>query len=260
MNRPHISVIIPSALRTVPGSAQLWLERAIPSVAAQTLLPQEIIVGLDPGVAPPEGISALAAGPVPVRIAHGQQKGHQAACNAAAAKAESPLLAILEDDDTWAPNHLETLVAVMDEIGADFVSSSQLEVNPDGTSRGIVFDFPTASGWLMKRLVWMRLGGFDPRWTIHHDNEFLARLNAARLLRAHVIEETADLAARPRLALIARHAQIARVAGLRESTVRRTVHAASIMGGMGANPEKVLRSAKEYSACEILYGSLEATW
>lgn len=264
VTRPMISVIIPSALRTMPQVPGMWLWRAIRSVTAQTLRPHEIIVGLDPRVVLPDRVIDMGRS-IPVSYRNGSIPGHQAAMNAAAAVALSPLLAFLEDDDEWAENHLELLAQVMKNTRAAFVSTSQLEVDAEGKSLGRVFDYPTASGWLMTRLLWMQMKGFDTRFKIHHDNEFLGRLNARGEKRAHVIEDVEDSAdgviGRPHLRLIAKHAQIVRLTGLKEPTVRRTVNAGgSVLDTVGMNPVKRLRSGKEYAAIEILFGDVANSW
>lgn len=260
MSRPHISLIIPSALRTIPGTDTLWLTRAIQSTLAQTLPPQEILVGLDPGVHLPGSVMALSTPACPIRQANGDMPGHQAACNAAVKRAGSPLLAFLEDDDFWTANHLELLVQVMDRTGAQFVSTSQEEVNPDGSSRGTIFDYPTASGWLLTRLTWMtHLKGFDVRFRVHHDNDAIGRLNRLGIPRTHIIEGTADLPNRPQLQLIARHARVLRNEALQLPTVKRTIHEQSVMGELERNEEKVKRTLMEVHCLEILYG-MANTW
>ena len=261
LSSPHISLVIPSALRRMPPGADgdYWLTRTIHSALAQTLPPAEIIVGLDPGVHLPGEIMRLATPAVPIRQANGDQPGHQAACNAAAKRANGPLLAFLEDDDEWTPSHLKTLVRVMDETDAGFVSSSQAAVNGIGVSLNRPFDYPTASGWLMSRLTWHQMGGFDTRFRIHHDNAFLAQLNAQGIARAHVVEVGAGAQPRPELALIARHARIIS-SGLPELTVRRTFHGESIMGGVARDESRRQQSAKEYAAIEVLFGSVLNSW
>lgn len=255
MSSPHVSCIIPSALRSSPAGS-LWLERAIRSVQAQALPPREILVGLDPGEHLPGSIMALASEALPIRQANGEVKGHQSACNAAAARAGCPLLAFLEDDDEWLPHHLATLAHVLDTTSVLFVSTSQLEVDTDGNELK-PFDFPTASGWLLTRLLWKQQGGFDTRWQIAHDNEFLGRLNVAGVPRAHVVEAGAVIEQRPHLVLLAPHARIIRVDDMPRLSVRRTMHAASIMGAMTAGDKpKQVRYTKECAALEVLYGGV----
>lgn len=258
MDRLPISVIIPSALRAMPDSNKLWLERAIESVCAQAVLPQEIIAGLDPDACLPPLSSEW---PICLRTAKGAVRGHQAATNAAVACAYWPTLALLEDDDVWTPDHLPLLWRVMGETQSHFVSTSQEEVDLAGQSLGHeAFDYPTASGWLVSRLLWMKIGGFDARYRIHHDNAFLGKINRKlkdSYFRVHIVEKGADFRRRPRLHLIARNASVYR--GLDHLTVRRTIHPGSIMGGMGADPARQQRSAMEYAALEVLYGMAD-TW
>lgn len=250
---PAISVIVPSALKSAPDG-RLWLERAVASVQAQTILPCEIIVGLDPGAGPwPHQEGGLS----PIRITHGAVKGHQAACNAAARMATGRLLAFLEDDDVFRENHLEVMAAAMEESGADFVSASQ--VLADDTGEKGPFDFPTASSWLVSKLVWLQVGGFDARWRTHHDNEWLNRINAAGVRRLHLVEEDADLD-RPGpngqhwLRMLEQFTPIRKVPGLRRLTVERYLHADSVLAQAGSDRAKAQRSADEFAALRVLYG------
>src|SRR5579864_8077527 len=98
----RISVIIPSRLQVNPNHERqgLWLDRALASVRGQAVdkpVEIEVVVGLDPGVAPPRGFAN-------VRWAHGQKQLQAAAVNAAVAASTGDTLAFLEDDDWWMPS------------------------------------------------------------------------------------------------------------------------------------------------------------
>ena len=100
-------------------------------------------------------------------------------------------MAILEDDDQWASQFLERAIAALEKV--DFVSSTQLEVTSDEVVIRIN-DFPTPSGWVMKRKTWELVGGFDERFRWHLDNDWLGRLSEKRVSRAHLVEATAPIA------------------------------------------------------------------
>lgn len=88
-----VSVCIPH----LPVRVEL-LERAIASVCAQTVLPDEIIVAADVS-----------------------REGAAATRNHAIHMASSSWLAFLDDDDELLPNHLELLLTVAEETRADLV-------------------------------------------------------------------------------------------------------------------------------------------
>lgn len=95
-----VSVIIPAYNR-----ASL-LPRAIASVRAQTRPPAEIIV-VDDGSS---DNTADVAQRLEVRlIAHGENRGAAAARNTALRHSRHDWFALLDSDDEWLPNHLETL-------------------------------------------------------------------------------------------------------------------------------------------------------
>lgn len=256
-----VSVVIPSALRKAPDG-ELWLSRALRSVAAQTVRPCEVIVGLDPG----ECWINVSSGPdglLNTIVANGTVRGHQSATNAACSVAKGDFLAFLEDDDLYEVDHLATLLAAAKEHGADFVSASQLQVDPAGRllvnravmeSHAAAFHFPTASSWLIRNRLWQRIGGFDVRFRIHHDNAMLGELNRFKpeSRRVHIVPENTP--PHPWLDNVARHAKVVRWPGLTHYTVRRTVHEGSVLAGCRQDQAKAERSAKEYAALEILYG------
>lgn len=95
MTRPSVTVCIP----TIPGRETL-LGRAIASVEEQTCLPDEVIVMLD-------------------------KKGHGAAPtrNAAWRAASTDVVAFLDDDDEFLPQHLEACVDTLVEKQAGLVYS-----------------------------------------------------------------------------------------------------------------------------------------
>ncbi len=188
-----VSVIIPSRLDAIKVEEPdyLWLERAIESVRAQSAaatLQIEIIVGLDPGTAPPARLHDMAT-TLRFANAHADGEGRQAAAlNAAAAEARGDYIAMLEDDDEWQPRFLEHAFQAITEC--EFVSSNQLELAP-GSVAGHINDFPTPSGWFMRRSLWHEVGEMDTTYRYHLDNDWLGRLSDAGNRRVHLVERTA---------------------------------------------------------------------
>jgi glycosyltransferase involved in cell wall biosynthesis len=184
----RLSVVIPSRLqRSRAASGALLIERALASVERQTLrLDVEILVGLDHGVAPPEHLRErrLAWCNAP------RGSGQAGALNAALAQAQGDMLAVLEDDDWWGPRHLEFAIPRLDDFS--FVSTVSLIYDENGAYQGIK-DFPTPSGWIMRRSLWAEIGPFNEEYRYHLDSEWLARLNRTGHRRCHLVEATARL-------------------------------------------------------------------
>src|SRR5262249_34956041 len=137
----------------------------------------EVVVGLDPGVALPPRFAGLKA-------AHAAQPRQAAALNAAVAAASGEVLAFLEDDDYWEPRRLEYGLPQLERF--DLVTCNQREVDEDGSFVGIN-DYPTPSGWLLRKATWEAVGPFDESYTFV-DSEWLGRANARSLRRLHLIE------------------------------------------------------------------------
>ncbi len=107
MNLPTVSVCIP----TIPARAEL-LERALASVDAQTHKPQDVIIVEDT-----HGLGAA-----PTR-------------NCAWQNAETDVVAFLDDDDEFLPQHLEACLTAMVEKNAGLVYPwFELVGWPDATS------------------------------------------------------------------------------------------------------------------------------
>lgn len=141
-------------IATIPPRERM-LRRALASVVTQTLQPAAIIVEYD----------------------H-EHTGAAATKNRAAAKADTPWLAFLDDDDQFLPHHLETLrgAAALNQVFGGFpdvlysipeVPQSPTKRDPNGRY-GVPFDpeelrrrsyIQTTS--LIRRSVFERAGGFQ---------------------------------------------------------------------------------------------------
>jgi glycosyltransferase involved in cell wall biosynthesis len=177
-----VSIIIPSRLE---GS---HLGRAIGSVLSQAGIDRvdiQIIVGVDAG----QGV-AFKNGYPDVELAESRGHSQAAALNAAIEKARGEYLAFLEDDDVWERTFLCTALKWLDEVG--FVSSNQLEIDELGSVQQIN-DFPTPSGWILRRKTFDTVGSFDETYRWHIDNEWLGRLGEADITRVHLVESTAPI-------------------------------------------------------------------
>ena len=96
--------------------------------------------------------------------------GQAAAVNAAVERANGDLIAILEDDDYWRPDKAHAQIRRLNRH--DLITCDHAEVDVAGRRIGLT-QFPTPSGWLMRRSTWMAVGGFDERLRFHIDNDWL---------------------------------------------------------------------------------------
>lgn len=216
----------------------------------------QVLVGVDVGASPPAGLGA----DIGVQFAQSEGRSQALAINAAAKLIDGDVVALLEDDDQWEPQFLEIAIAALERF--DFVSSTQLEVLENGNVVRIN-DFPTPSGWVMKRKVWQSVGEFDKSFVWHLDNDWLGRLRQANATRVHLVEATAphDLASaqgvRPWLDLLVKHSsKVSQI--LRHASpwplVKRAVHERSGLWQINHNPAVFEQSKNEYIQLIKKYG------
>ncbi len=199
---PMVSVV----LRTRDRS--LLLGRALASIAGRTLPAWEVVVANDGG--PAEAVEAVVDAAIPpalrhrVRLLHAPvSAGRWVEACAAFAAGTAPLVALLDDDDTWEPEFLAAGVARLRQADAARLAGvvtrwSQVfeEIAPDGgVHRQSVMEtgprFDTIGfeellapanfqpqALLMRREAALRAGGWDPALRIAGDWEFHLRLLA----------------------------------------------------------------------------------
>lgn len=103
---PKVSVIIPSFNR--PN----LLPRALASVVAQTFKDFDVVIINDGGCWPDASISTYYGSRV--KTLHQLRGGPASARNKGLTATDSEFVAYLDDDDEWHPNHLETLLGVLE--------------------------------------------------------------------------------------------------------------------------------------------------
>ena len=259
---PQLSILIPSRLER-DATGVLFLEKAIQSIRGQAkhTLGLQILVGIDAGAVPPTGLGSGLG----VHFIESQGKSQAAALNAAAAAITGDYVAILEDDDQWNPGFLFcTLAMLKDDF--DFSSSTQLEVMPDGKIIQIA-EFPTPSGWVMRRAIWDKVGLFNEEYRFHLDNEWLGRLGETDARRVHLCEATTPMdysnlgKSRPFLALLLQNGKPKVELARHDSPwplVVRLCHPGSGMAQVRDNPVAAERSAVEMALLESRFG--HAPW
>lgn len=259
----EIAIVIPSRLarqNTLP-SEPLFLERAVESIRRQDL-PNDtkvnVFVGIDVNANLPAGLDRK----LDVTFVHSCGRSQAAALNAAADRATGDFLAFLEDDDIWQPSYLREALNALDS--ADFVSSTQLERSETGEVVR-VNDFPTPSGWLLRRAVWEQVGPFDEEFKLHLDNEWLGRLKVSDMKRIHLVEATAPVhmhvvrQVRPWLANVLTIGGPAVSLSRHESPyplVTRLIHQNSGMGQIASNPDMRARSEYELERLHTIFGQI----
>jgi glycosyltransferase involved in cell wall biosynthesis len=168
-----VTVVVPA------WNAEGTLAAALGSIAAQTRLPDAVIVVDDASSDDTRAVAAPWAGPLPLTIIGlDHNAGPAAARDRAIRSATTPLIALLDADDSWMPEHLETLLAARASSGAAIVSPNAVFWDPargfgTGTYRDLI-DVPPSDqqpddilrhdfvfgGALFERAVYERAGGF----------------------------------------------------------------------------------------------------
>ncbi len=178
-----------------------YIEEAIRSVLDQTRPPDEFIV-VDDGSTDsgPEIVRSLARNNPQIRLLSKPNGGQSSARNFGVANSSSALIALLDQDDAWYPDHLAELVAVfrdyrdstplgwvysdLDRVdeGGEMMVRSLLKTDggehPKRTLLGCLardmLILPSAS--LIDRTAFLSVGGFDESLAGYEDDDLFLRL------------------------------------------------------------------------------------
>jgi len=127
----NISVIIP----VYCGAATI--DRTLASVAAQTIMPREIIVvddGSNDGTEEKVKAWSRRFGTSKLIVLKQNHRGPGAARNKALSQASSEYVAFLDADDEWLPSKLEKSLAVIQQTNSNIVSHNYIMVSSDKIS------------------------------------------------------------------------------------------------------------------------------
>jgi glycosyltransferase involved in cell wall biosynthesis len=186
---PSISVVV------VTRDRPELLRDALLSVAAQRLAPLEVRIADDRDHAPPADLAAaLPPGVVVIPVgaafpATARNRGSAGACG--------EVLAFLDDDDRWLPDHLVGLAEAFRDPAGDFAwrdcAIVRERLEPGGERREIARrliahdwdpelmrhdDYLPPSAWGMRRALFELLGGFDESFRFSEDWDLVLRAAA----------------------------------------------------------------------------------
>jgi GT2 family glycosyltransferase len=191
LRTPMVSVIVPTHNR--PDT----LRHALESVLQQTYRDFEIIVVNDAGADVSDVIRTLDVDGRITYVRHAANRGLAAARNSGIGVARGRYLAYLDDDDRYYPEHLETLVGILEQ-GACRVAYTDavrvMQVKRDGRYATVARDRPYSHDFDRERLLVLNcfpvlcvmhdracleaVGGFDESLTSHEDWDLWLRMSA----------------------------------------------------------------------------------
>src|ERR1051326_385232 len=194
MRVPSITVIIP-----LYNGAE-FIKEALDSVIGQTLQPAKILVIDDGSTDNGPDIVLSMAQDHDLSLIRKKNGGQSSARNLGVAMSKTPLIALLDQDDIWYPNHLEELVkpfceirfpelgwvySNLDEVDRSgrMIARCCLDRSPDvehpkrsliGCLATDMFVLPTSS--LISRQAIEKIGGFDEALSGYEDDDLFLRM------------------------------------------------------------------------------------
>ena len=190
---PRISAIIPLY------NGAKYVEAALESVFAQTFPPHEVIVVDDGSTdAGPDIVRRLAESH-PIRLLTKSNGGQSSARNFGVRASSGDLVALLDQDDVWYPDHLDVLAEPFRSphappLGWSYSNLDQIDVDGQLVERSFLttlgsrhpkraivecirndmFVLPSAA--LISRAAFDAVGGFDVRLSGYEDDDLFLRL------------------------------------------------------------------------------------
>lgn len=184
---PTVSVVIPA------HNAEETIAKAIGSIRAQTVSPDETVVACDKC----SDSTAQIAGDLGATVVELDAGNGSAARNFAAKAAKGEIFFFLDADDWWEPKKIESHLSVWEEFDGSFVIDRSTPINPDGSPsywRGGI-DARGEAGWerylyykswacgssfSVKRDSYWEIGGFNDSLNKFQDVDFWVRCAHAR--------------------------------------------------------------------------------
>jgi glycosyltransferase involved in cell wall biosynthesis len=192
-----------------------WIEGAIRSVFDQTVQPDEFIVVDDGSTDHGPAIGERLAQERPIMLLRQPNGGQSAARNFGVARSTSALIALLDQDDRWYPNHLEALRQAFEVhrgmlLGWAYSDFDDIDVDGLMVSRNFVttplLEHPKRhlgillgqgfiiqpSATLISRAAFEDVGGFDERMCGYEDDDLFLRIFRASYDNAYVPYSTSQ--------------------------------------------------------------------
>ncbi len=191
-----------------------WIEQSICSVLVQTLMPDEFIVVDDGSTDDGAGVAIVERlrrqYPI-ITLLHKPNGGQSSARNFAVAHSTKSLIAFLDQDDVWYPNHLERLVGPFrnkSSIPLGWVYSNMDEIDESGACIRHAFlnvipsmhpkrslaqcvsedMYVVPSSSLVAREAFEAVAGFDVRLSGYEDDDLFLRIFRAGYDNAYLNE------------------------------------------------------------------------
>ena len=205
MNPPLVSICIPAY------RADAFLALTLAAVRRQTYPAWELILVEDGSADRTRALVDAFAASVrqPVRyLRHERNRGLPATRNTGIEAARGEWIALLDSDDLWTPDHLDSLVTRSAAGDADLIHSGSLLFASDSgellgvraPSAQMIADFPRSlfvadyiiqpASVLLRRELWQRVGGFDPAFRYVEDREMWLRCARAGARFAYTGRDT----------------------------------------------------------------------
>ena len=197
-----ISVIIPVY------RAAATINRTLASVAAQTVVPREVIIvddGSDDGTVEIAQAWPSRLAETKLIVLQEEHRGAGAARNKALSEASCEFVAFLDADDEWLPQKLERSLAALNETNSDIVSHNYILVSGDQTSQVKCTDsykknnsafvgyflrgYISTSTVVARRSTIIAAGGFDPGLLSGQDYELWLAILGVPDIRFHILDE-----------------------------------------------------------------------
>ena len=145
----------PATVVVAAHDAAPWVGEAVRSALAQDLAPAEVVVVDDASTDGTAQVVAALDGPVRL-LRHPVNRGEAAAKNTGIRAARTPVVVLLDADDTWLPGRLRAVVtALAEHPEVDLVTTDALLVH-DGRPLGRWYDEGNPFPWTDQRRALLR--------------------------------------------------------------------------------------------------------
>ncbi len=168
------------------------LGEALASLAAQTRTDFEVaVVDMTPGTVAPILSAHRAHLPRLTHLRIGRPRRRPVALNLGIQATAAPAIGILDEDNLYGPEQVDTLVAGLAATGADLVYTpvrrqtltadgellQEVELGGGFDPANLLFgNFIFATGTAFRRTIWAGVGGYDARFPVFEDWDFLIRV------------------------------------------------------------------------------------